>query len=164
MMKDILRIITPVEINDLTTTSDGENRIPLSEMLDDEVDRLDLITQGLASESEKILLFKKKRDFRAGTSCKRLFKFLGLENTENVSIVKNEKKRESSSNNIHKLKENNFLDAQDRLRESQRKLKSAEVLQLYKKSQDISVKKPSNCWAFGDITYLKQAGKYQRYR
>lgn len=140
MMRDILRIITPQEINDLTTTSDGENRISLTYILDDEIDRIDLISQGMAKEANNILLFKKKRDFKSGNSCKRLFKFIQLENTVEVVLnfdLLNKKSKHKGDSTIDRR--DNFLSAQESLREAQKKLKSAEVLQLYRKSSDISV-------------------------
>lgn len=138
MMRNILRVITPNEINDLTTTSVGENKVPLSEILDDEIDRLELFSTGHGREADNILLFRKKRDFRAGNSSKRLFSFLGLENEENVVINKRTFRNKSSENSKDINKKDNFLNAQESLRESQKKLKSAEVFQLYKKSSSIS--------------------------
>ena len=54
LLKDLIRVLTPNEINELTTKSDGDNLAALSEILLDEIDEQEFRDRnGEDSEYEK---------------------------------------------------------------------------------------------------------------
>lgn len=148
LIKSLLRIFTPEEINELTSTSDNSNRIPLTEM----------ITERL-SEGAKILPFRKKDE---------KVEALNQESSKVKSDLSSEEKNEEGVNfegttfagaevqefikkNLHlyrlKMKANKnkvetpvfILQEKKKFEESVHKLKGAEILGLYKKTASVNV-------------------------
>jgi hypothetical protein len=143
LLKDILRVLTPNEINELTTKSDGDNLAPLSEILLEEIDEIDF-RQRNGEDTE----YKKKVTFRAGKSASKLFRFVGLTNTKTIVIVveEDEKRtslRSSKSSNKgeegQKDDEQDFLQIKEDLNGAYRKIKGQEVLTLYKNYAAIDI-------------------------
>lgn len=142
LLKDILRVLTPNEINELTTKSDGDNLAPLSEILLEEIDELEFRDRN-GDESE----YQKKVTFRAGKSASKLFRFVGLTNTETIVIVVEEDEKRSSKRASKKYKdddgavdeEQDFLRIKEDLNGAYRKIKGKEVLTLYKNYAAIDI-------------------------
>lgn len=135
LLKDLLRILTPNEINELTTKSDGDNLAPLSELLMEEIDEFEWRAK-YGEETE----FKKKVSYRAGKSASKLFRFVGLTNTKTIVIKIEEDESKTSARNAPSIKENadgqsegdeDFLKIKEQLKGAYRKIKGKEVLNLY---------------------------------
>lgn len=139
LLKDLLRVITPNEINELTTKSDGDNLAPLSEYLLDQLEEFDW--RDRHGEEEE---FKKKVSFRAGKSASKLFRFVGLTNTKTIVILLDDKedkaKEQEYKSKESRGNENDFLDIKDKLHIAYRKTKGKEVMNLYQNYAAIDIK------------------------
>lgn len=133
LLKDILRVLTPNEINELTTKSDGDNLAPLSEILLEEIDEFEFRNRN-GDDSE----YQKKVTFRAGKSASKLFRFVGVTNTKTIVILVEKDERQSSKKKKQTSEDGEVDDVRDFLRIKEelngayRKIKGKEVLTLYK--------------------------------
>ena len=156
LIMNLMRILTPEEINDLTTTYYGDKRVSLTSLLDE--DFLGIVAKDEEEESEiegkaKILSFNKdsevvtpkessenkiKGQYKVGKNVLKVYnKHYGIsENSfdgmrgEQVD-VKIEKRRKGTSLFI--------LDEKEKLDSSQRKLKTKEVMGTYAKVASVDI-------------------------
>jgi hypothetical protein len=161
LIMNLMRILTPEEINDLTTTYYGEKRVSLTALLDEDFLGIspeeNSDTEEVEENKAKILPFNKdaevpvpqdspaeviKGQHKVGQNVLKLFnKLYGISEdsfdgmrTEQVD-VKIEKSRKGTSLFI--------LDQKEKLESSQKKLKTKEVMGTYAKvaSMDIQTEK-----------------------
>ncbi|MGB0455212.1 MAG: hypothetical protein ACPGJV_16005 [Bacteriovoracaceae bacterium] len=142
LLKDFLRVLTPAEINELTTMSDGENLAPLSELLNEKIEEIAWV-----QTHEGGTTFKKKQTYRIGKSVCKLFRFLGASNTK--TLLFDVKEQEGTVHEPEVLEETNdgqgeekgkhFLDVKDKLSQVQKKLKKVEVLSMYSQNASIDL-------------------------
>lgn len=140
LLNSILRVLTPEEISELTTTSSGENRVSLTEIINQ---RLDGVGHDF-SDSEKmakILPFKSKNNdikqsesstsIKCGTRTEEFIqRFFKRQDASDTALDENGELVETSSF-IFKEKE--------RFAYSQAKLKQREVLGLYRQNAAVDV-------------------------
>lgn len=141
LLKDLIRVLTPNEINELTTKSDGDNLAALSEILLDEIDEQEFRDRN-GEDSE----YEKKVTFRAGKSASKLFRFVGITNTKTIVILIEEETHSNQNlgnseneENIFVGEEQDFLRIKENLNGAYRKIKGREVLSLYKNYSEIDI-------------------------
>lgn len=81
LLKDLLRVLTLDEINELTTRPDTDNLVPLTELLDMKVSEM-----RFRRFYPEEMPFKRPILKRAGNAAHRLFKFLGAAGSKNILI------------------------------------------------------------------------------
>jgi hypothetical protein len=140
LLNSILRVLTPEEINELTTTSTGENRVSLTDIINQ---RLDGVGHDFSDNETmaKILPFKRANEqeedveeaveVQAGDRCNEFIeRFLERRKVSDTALDSKGELVETSSF-IFKEKE--------RFAYSQAKLKQKEVLGLYKQNAAVDV-------------------------
>lgn len=134
-----MRILTPEEINELTTKHEGDSRISLTELLEKNL-------KGIPYDHDqaKILPFSRKKNILIPGP--EVLEFLSQ-----LKVVENAAKNEESDRYKVQRDENgntsNFiLSEKEKFKESHVKLKKKEVFNLYRKaaSVDIDVERKTN--------------------
>ncbi|EQC45145.1 hypothetical protein M899_3442 [Bacteriovorax sp. BSW11_IV] len=141
ILMDIFRLLTPEEINKLTTSSIGDKRVSLTEMMT----RYDHGEIPVSEEGAKILPFKKpgaqeevveeekiRLEFFAGAEVQKYLDhyFEKAKINESYGDAKSSKFMDTASFIINEKKRFNY---------SQTKLKGAEVLKLYRKNSSVDI-------------------------
>ncbi|OUR92871.1 hypothetical protein A9Q84_20370 [Halobacteriovorax marinus] len=139
LLSTILRVLTPEEINELTTTSIGDNRVLLTDIINQRLSGVDHDFSD-SEKMAKILPFKKNSEevdvekvevTKAGPTClEYLERFFERQKISDTALDDSGQLVETSSF-IFKEKE--------RFAYSQAKLKQVEVLSLYKKNAAVDV-------------------------
>lgn len=139
LMMSLMRILTPEEINELTTKHEGDSRISLTELLEKSL-------KGIPYDHDqaKILPFNRKKNILVPGV--QVLEFLAQ-----LKVVENDVKNEEADKYKVQRDENgntsNFiLSEKEKFKESHVKLKKKEVFNLYRKaaSVDIDVERKTN--------------------
>ncbi len=138
LLSSVFRVLTPEEISELTSSSDGENRSSLTDIIRQ---RLDGVSHDF-SDSEKmakILPFKSKGEVEESETFK-------VDAGANVAIYierffERRKIKDTALNENGELVETSsfIFKEKERFAYSQSKLKQIEVLSLYKKNAAVDV-------------------------
>ncbi|MDD0854806.1 hypothetical protein HBN50_16985 [Halobacteriovorax sp. GB3] len=140
LLMDLLRILTPEEINKLTSSSEGDKRVSLTDMMNlratgEEIDFSD------KANMAKILPFKRKDEADGEAEDSEIF--AGKDCVE--YIAQHYLKRELNDNLVDKetgqtVETSHFiLNEKKRFTYSQSKLKGSEVLKLYQKNSVVDI-------------------------
>lgn len=140
-LMDIFRLLTPEEINKLTSSSKGDKRVSLTEMMHQ-------YDQGVlpSNEGAKILPFKRAGDESSVEEDQVGQKTEFLAGPEVVKYLqhhfeKTDIDHEYSSNRSSKFIDNSsfIINEKKRFNYSQTKLKGQEVLKLYRKNSSVDI-------------------------
>lgn len=139
LLSTILRVLTPEEISELTTTSVGDNRVVLTDIINQRLSGVEH-DFGDSEKMAKILPFKKKGEeevvveaepIKAGPVCSEyLDRFFKRQEMGDTAMDESGEMVETSSF---------IFNEKDRFAYSQAKLKQVEVLGLYKKNAAVDV-------------------------
>lgn len=139
LMMSLMRILTPEEINELTTKHEGDSRVSLTELLEKSL-------KGIPFEHDqaKILPFSKKKNILvAGPSIQDLLNNLEPEVilTQSFGFQRHKIERDENGNTS-----NFILSEKEKFKDNQVKLKKKEVFNLYQKtaSVDIDLERKTN--------------------
>lgn len=164
LLKALLRILTPEEINDLTTSSNSEDKVPLSAVLDDicygrRLHIADELIGQEASESDdtnsgapKILPFnnsepvghehcKYPRELAYVQAGPRVYKLIleGMRDASNIFKSAKDLKYVRPYSDEDEKGTIFILREKLKMQNSQRRLKEKEVLSLYEKNANINI-------------------------
>ncbi|MBK23904.1 MAG: hypothetical protein CME70_07865 [Halobacteriovorax sp.] len=145
LLGQLLRILTPDELNELTTTSKGRNLVSLTKMLSSDLDE--------ETGGAKILPFKKKEveedgskeeereslaiDIECGPNCKSILD----DHVKRITVLN----RDYSKNCPVSQETSSFIISEkSRFKENYNKIKSKEVLSLYEKNASIDIQREKN--------------------
>ena len=145
LLGHLLRILTPDELNELTTTSKGRNLVSLTKMLSSDLDE--------EESGAKILPFKKKEDeqeessseevkserllalnIECGTKCKIILD----DHVKRITVLN----RDYSKNCPVSQETSSFIISEkSRFKDNYNKIKSKEVLSLYEKNASLDIQR-----------------------
>lgn len=141
LLTSILRLLTPEEINELTTQSDGVNRFNLTDMLDQDLREGLVFEENEDGEGAKILPFKKEESeeeaqdkvvyFEAGEKVSEYMQHYFLKTTLGNTATDNSGNTLDTSVFI--------LNEKKRFEYSQAKLKEKEIIGLYRKNASVDI-------------------------
>lgn len=128
LMMNLMRILTPEEISELTTKHEGDTRIALTSLLEEDLG----VSKGPLRPA-KILPFsmRRKSPVMAGPECQDLFNEMRVEKLK-VNKSKSEGPRfapDEKGNTSYFI-----LSEKERFKENQKKLKGLEILGLYSRA------------------------------
>ncbi len=137
LLTDILRILTPEEIAELTNASSGSSRRGLTELMDMYED--DVLPQSLDGEGAKILPFGKAQE---GELDERVYESAGREVVEYINHFYH--KKQFAETAINKkgdavVTSLFILNEKERFKYVQAKLKKKEVMGLYMKNANVDI-------------------------
>lgn len=141
LLGHLLRILTPDELNELTTTSKGRNLVSLTKMLSSDLDE--------EKSGAKILPFKKKEveedldeeeretlaiSIECGVNCKSILD----DHVKRITVLN----RDYSKNCPVSQETSSFIISEkSRFKDNYNKIKSKEVLSLYEKNASIDIQR-----------------------
>ena len=141
ILTNILRLLTPEEINELTTRSEGVNRFNLTEMLDQDMSEGLIFEENENGDGAKILPFKKEID-EDDVIDKEVAFIAGEKVSEYMQhyFIKNSLGNTATDSSGNTLDTSVFiLNEKKRFQYSQAKLKEKEVIGLYKKNASVDI-------------------------
>ena len=138
-MMNLLRILTPEEINELTTTSEGNKRVPLTQLM--------YVKMGVETSEEveaaslaKILPFtfpEEEKDEELETISEESAPFEEHSDTTDQNTVDDSKKENEPD---ERLQTSSFiLIEKKRLEKNVHKMRQKEIMQSYKKNASIDI-------------------------
>ena len=145
LMMNLLRILTPEEINELTTTSEGNKRVPLTQLMFHKMGMQ--TTEEIESSSlAKILPFTYPEEENSEEEIKmsdETEEVVITETSEEITIQDSTKNEEHYNNG--KLPTSVFiLHEKKRLEASVHKMRSKELLKNYKKNASLDIEQEKN--------------------
>lgn len=140
LLTTILRVLTPEEISDLTTTSTGDRRVNLTDIINQ---RLDGVGHdfGDPERMAKILPFKKSEDEEEVVE-EKVPTFCGLRAQEFIErfFIRRKLTDTSVDSEGNQIETSSFIfNEKERFAYSQSKLKQREVLGLYRQNAAVDV-------------------------
>jgi hypothetical protein len=132
LMMSLMRILTPEEINELTTKHEGDSRVSLTELLEKSM-------KGIAFEHDqaKILPFsKKKNNIVCGSSVLEQLNAIQVEEHK-VAITGFERHKIERDENGNTS--NFILSEKEKFKDSHVRLKKKEVFNLYQKAASVDI-------------------------
>lgn len=144
LLYHLLRILTPDELNELTTTSKGRNLVSLTKMLSQDIDE-----QEHHHEGAKVLPFKKKESSEEKEVKKSETLALVIECGEKCRVILDDHvkritvlNRDYSKNCPVSQETSSFIISEKvRFKENYNKIKSKEVLSLYEKNAAFDIER-----------------------
>lgn len=156
---NLMRVLTPEEINDLTTTYCGEKRVSLTSLMVPDQESVETeSTEEQVQSQAKILPFNKesaeaqqiqsssgeKSLHHCGESVQKLFrKLYGIKENSMAGVIQDEAPEIDVTIKEKKSASTFILEEKVKLESSQRKLKSSDVIKTYKQvsSVDLEIEK-----------------------
>lgn len=144
----LIRVLTPEELSELTTTSKGRSLISLTKILIDDIDA------ATKAESAKVLPFRRKEALPSGETktsggklpviieCGSKCKTVLDDHIKRVAILN---KDYSKNCPIVQETSNFIISEKDRFKSNYVKSKSAEILSLYKKNASVDIEREKAC-------------------
>lgn len=139
LMMSLLRILTPEEINELTTKHEGDSRVSLTELLEKS-----LKGQPFVHDQAQILPFSKKKNVLVvAAGALELLNLIPIELFEKET---KESRREKIVRDENGNTSNFILSEKEKFKENHTRLKKKEVFSLYQKtaSVDIELERKTN--------------------
>lgn len=134
LMMNLMRILTPEEINELTTKHEGDSRVPLTLLLEEDIG----VRTG-APRPAKILPFsmRKKGQVMSGSDCQDLLNGLAIEklDKDQTEDVERQFAFDEEGNTSYFI-----LSQKERFKMNQKKLKGKEVMRLYHQASLVDIK------------------------
>jgi hypothetical protein len=141
LLYHLVRILTPDELNELTSTSKGRNLVSLTDMLCE-----DLEDKTEASEGAKILPFKKNEDvvekevnsdflaldIRCGEKCLTILD----DYVKRITVLN---KKFSKNCPVNQETSSFIISEKTRFKDNYNKIKSKEILSLYQKNASVDI-------------------------
>jgi len=158
LIMNLMRVLTPEEINDLTTTYCGEKRVSLTSLMVDGPDSKKPEEVEEDQNQAKILPFNKKESevfkqastaeeknqYFCGEEIQKLFrKLYGLKENSMAGVIQDEAPDVDITIKEKKSASTFILEEKVKLESSQRKLKSSDIIKTYKQvlSVDLEIEK-----------------------
>lgn len=146
LLYHLLRILTPDELNELTTTSKGRNLVSLTKMLTKDISDEDPNDDLEEDHEAKILPFKSKESDEVETinedgmafhvECGERCMVILDDHIKRITVLN----RNYSKNCPVTQETSSFIISEkDRFKDNYNRIKSKEVLSLYKKNADIDI-------------------------
>ncbi len=150
IIKDLLRILTHFEIDELTTESVGGEKVSLTKMLLDKISKKQVqspVKEKIENEQERVE--SKAKIIPFGKAIADDYKIENIKSSEKV--IKEDIKNKLSTEDIvlgkqeeeiveEKIDSNVFiLDEQRKSKESQRKLREKEIVHLYQQNAAVAI-------------------------
>jgi len=143
LLYHLIRVLTPEELNDLTTTSNGRNLVSLTKMLTEDIE------EDRKKEEAKVLLFRKREEKQGDPGKEPQALALAIEcGVKCSTILDDHVKRitvldRNYSKNCPVNQETStfIINEKDRFKNNYSKSKSKEILSLYKKSASLDIER-----------------------
>jgi hypothetical protein len=144
LLYHLVRILTPDELNELTSTSKGRNLVSLTKMLSNDLDE-----EKAPSEGAKILPFKKKEeeepekeksasllavDIKCGEKCLTIID----DYVKRITVLN---KRFSKNCPVSQETSSFIISEKTRFKDNYNKIKSKEILSLYQKNASVDIER-----------------------
>lgn len=139
LMMSLLRILTPEEINELTTKHEGDSRVSLTELLEKSLKGL-----SCSHDQAHIIPFSKKKNVLVAAS--QVLEILNQIPLQQLEMKSSEDSHEKILRDEDGNTSNFILSEKEKFKENHTKLKQKEVFSLYQKtaSVDIELERKTN--------------------